>query len=105
VTAEIIEFPKPGYHDPLVSSVARLEQIVREVDRLAVDSLATDQPADGLDHLLAVIERLGDQVVDLAYLLLDEDAKWTVQSAFTSLSDKIAETRAAFDAFDGRKNP
>jgi hypothetical protein len=100
VAAEIIEFPDPRQHDPLVSCVARLEQMVREVDRLAAD-----QPAECLDHLLAVMERFGDRLVDLAHLVLDDDAKQSVQIAFTSLSDKIAATRDAFDECDGATDP
>jgi hypothetical protein len=96
VAAEIIEFPDRGHQDPLVSSVARLEQMVREVDRLAAG-----QPTEGLDHLLAVMERFGDRLVDLAHLVLDDDAKLSVQIAFTLLSDKIAATRDAFDECDG----
>jgi hypothetical protein len=99
VAAEIIEFPNRGHQDPLVSSVARLEQMVREVDRLA-----TDQHAECLDHLLAVMERFGDRLVDLAHFVLDDDAKRSVQIAFTSLSDKIAATRDAFDECDGAKD-
>jgi hypothetical protein len=100
VAAEIIEFPNPGHQDLLVSSVARLEQMVKEVDRLAAD-----QPAECLDHLLAVMERFGDRLVDLAHLVLDDDAKRSVQVAFMSLSDKIAATRDAFDGCDGAKDP
>jgi hypothetical protein len=96
VAAEIIEFPNRGHQDPLVSSVARLEQMVREVEHLAAD-----QSAEGLDHLLAVMERFGDRLVDLAHLVLDDDARRSVQIAFTSLSDKIAVTRDAFDECDG----
>jgi len=92
VAAEIIEFPSHGYQDPLVTSVARLEQMVKEVDRLAAE-----QPADGLDQLLVVMARFGDRLVDLAHLVLDDDARRSVQIAFTSLSDKIAATRDAFD--------
>jgi hypothetical protein len=100
VAAEIIEFPLRGHQDPLVSSVARLEQMVREVD-----GLAANQPAEDLDHLLAVMERFGDRLVDLAHLVLDDDAKRSVQIAFTSLSDKIAATREAFDECDGATDP
>ena len=96
MAAEIIEFPDRGHQDPLVSSVARLEQMVREVDRLAAD-----RPAEGLDHLLAVMERFGDRLVDLAHHVLDDDAKRSVRIAFTSLSDKIAATRDAFNECDG----
>jgi hypothetical protein len=100
VAAEIIEFPNRGHEDRLVNSVARLEQIVREVDRVAVG-----QPPDGLDHLLAVMERLGDRLVDLAYPLLDEDGKRSVRNAFTSLSQKIAETRDAVCGPSGGMHP
>jgi hypothetical protein len=100
VAAEIIEFPNPGQQDQLVSSVARLEQMVKEVDRLAAE-----QPAECLDHLLAVMERFGDRLVDLAHLVLDDDAKRSVQVAFMSLSDKIAATRDAFDGCDGATDP
>ncbi len=74
--------------------------MVREVDRLAAD-----QPAEGLDHLLGVMEHLGDRLVDLAHLVLDEDGKRRVQIAFASLSDKIAETRDAFDGCDAPRDP
>ncbi|MCK1385671.1 hypothetical protein [Bradyrhizobium sp. 21] len=100
MTAEIIEFPDRERQDPLVSSVARLEQIVREVEGLAVE-----QPAEGLAHLLTVMERLGDRLLDVAHHVLDEDGKLRAESAFTSLSDKIAETRDAFVAFGGPKHP
>jgi hypothetical protein len=100
VAAEIIEFPNRGHQDPLVTSVARLEQMVREVDRLAAE-----QPAEGLDQLLVVMARFGDRLVDLAHLVLDDDAKRSVQIAFTSLSDKIVATRDAFDGCDGAKDP
>jgi hypothetical protein len=55
--------------------------------------------------LLAVMERFGDRLVDLAHLVLDDDAKRSVQIAFTSLSDKIAATREAFDECDGATDP
>jgi hypothetical protein len=48
------------------------------------------------------MERMSDQLVDLACLLLDEDAKLQAQSTFRSLSDKIAETRDTFDQLGGR---
>lgn len=100
MAAEIIEFPNRGHEDRLVNSVARLEQIVREVDRVAVG-----QPPDGLDHLLAVMQCLGDRLVDLAYPLLDEDGKRRVRNAFTSLSQKIAKARDAVCGPSGGMHP
>jgi hypothetical protein len=74
--------------------------MVREVDRVTAD-----HPAECLNHLLAVMERFGDRLVDLAHLVLDDGAKQSVLIAFTSLSDKIAATRDAFDGFDGATDP
>jgi hypothetical protein len=51
------------------------------------------------------MERMGVQLVDLASHLLDDDARRPVERAFTSLSDKIAETRDAFGACGGPKHP
>jgi len=92
LTAQIIEFPVRRHGDRLVSAVMRLEEIVREVERLAAE-----QPADGLDRLLTVIERLGHRLVESASLLLDDHANGQVRAAFKSLSAKIADTREAFD--------
>ncbi len=66
MAAEIIEFPERG-RDRLVSSIARLETIVGEVERIVAD-----EPEAGVDRLLAIMERMGDQLVDLASLVLDE---------------------------------
>ena len=90
MTAEIIEFPMSSPEDRLVSAVVRLEQIVREVERIAVE-----QPADNLHRLLAVMEHLGDGVVESSALLLDHDANGRIQTAFASLCEKIADTREA----------
>lgn len=90
--ADIIEFPERGREHRLVSATARLEAIVREVERFGAD-----EPAAGVDQLLAIMERLGDQLVDLASLLLDEESKLQTRRAFISLSEKIAETRDAFE--------
>ncbi|MBR0813583.1 hypothetical protein JQ544_18770 [Bradyrhizobium diazoefficiens] len=96
--AEIIEFPERGRENRLVSSTARLEAIVREVE-----SVVAHEPAAGVDRLLAIMERMGDQLVDLASLLLDEESKLKAQKAFISLSDKIAETREAVEQLGGHK--
>ena len=96
MAAEIIEFPERG-RDRLVSSIARLETIVREVERIVAD-----EPEAGVDRLLAIMERMGDQLVDLASLVLDEGSKLQAQKAFISLSDKIAETRLAFEQVEDR---
>ena len=69
MAAEIIEFPERG-RDRLVSSIARLETIVGEVERIVAD-----EPEAGVDRLLAIMERMGDQLVDLASLVLDEGSK------------------------------
>lgn len=90
--ADIIEFPERGREHRLVSATARLEAIVREVERFGADA-----PAAGVDQLLAIMERLGDQLVELASLLLDEESKLQAQRAFISLSEKIAETRESFE--------
>ncbi|MHB0771402.1 hypothetical protein [Bradyrhizobium sp. 5.13L] len=92
MAAEIIAFPEPDRGDRIVSSIARLEAVLRDVERVAADD-----PGAGIDRLLAAMERMSDQLVDLACLLLDEDAKLQAQGAFISLSDKIAETRETFD--------
>jgi len=92
LTAEIIEFPMQKHDDRLVSVAVGLEEILREVERLAAE-----QPADGLDRLLTVMERLGDKLVESASLLLDEDTTGQVQTLFTALSAKIAETRHVLD--------
>ncbi|TQF40993.1 hypothetical protein UNPF46_08945 [Bradyrhizobium sp. UNPF46] len=94
--AEIIEFPERGRDHRLVSSTARLEAIVREVERLVAD-----EPQAGIDRLLSIMERMGDQLVDLASLMLDEESKLQARIAFKRLSDQIAETRAAFDRLGG----
>lgn len=96
--AEIIEFPERGREHRLVSATARLESIVREVERVVAD-----EPVAGVDSLLAIMERMGDQLVDLASLLLDEESKLQAQRAFISLSDKIAETRETFERLGGPK--
>ena len=98
MAAEIIEFPERGREDRLVSSIKRLEAIVREVERAAADD-----PGAGLDGLLAAMERMGHQLVDLACLLLDEEAKSQAQLAFISLTVKIAETRDTFERLGGRE--
>ncbi|WP_025032363.1 hypothetical protein [Bradyrhizobium sp. DOA9] len=97
MAAEIIEFPERGSEDRLVASAARLEAVVREVERVAADD-----PKAGLDALLAAMERMGHQLVDLACLLLDEETKAQAQIAFISLAEKIAETRDAFDRLGKR---
>ncbi|MBW7973185.1 hypothetical protein [Bradyrhizobium sp. BR 10289] len=97
--AEIIEFPEGGRENRLVSSTSRLEAIVRDVERAAAD-----QPAAGVDQLLAMMERMGDQLVDLASLMLDEDARLQAHEAFRSLSSKIAETRDAFEQLGSPKD-
>ena len=97
--AEIIEFPERGRENRLVAATARLEAIVREVERVG-----TDEPAAGADRLLAMMERMSDRLVDLACLLLDEESKLQAQSAFKSLSDKIAETREAFEQLGSQKH-
>lgn len=99
MAAEIIEFPERRPQDRLVFSVARLEAMVREVERVAADD-----PEAGLDRLLAATERIGQQLVDLAGLLLDEVTRLQAQSAFESLAEKIAETRETFDQLGGRKS-
>lgn len=96
MAAEIIEFPERG-RERLASSIARLETIVREVERIVAD-----EPEAGVDRLLAIMERMGDQLVDLASLVLDEESKQQAQKAFISLSDKIAETRLAFEQVGDR---
>lgn len=96
MAAEIIEFPERRAEDRLVSSVARLEAIVREIERVAADD-----PEAGLDRLLGAMERMGQQLVDLADLLLDQATRLQAQSTFQSLSDKIAETRDRFERRDG----
>lgn len=68
--ADIIEFPDRGREHRLASATARLEAIVREVERFG-----SDEPSAGIDQLLAIMERLSDQLVDLASLLLDEETK------------------------------
>ncbi len=100
MSAVIIEFPEQGGEDRLVTSVARLEAIVREVERVAADA-----PEAGLDALLAAMERMGHQLVDLACLLLDEEARAQAQMAFISLTDKIAETRDTFDQLRDETRP
>ena len=96
MAAEIIEFPERG-RDRLVSSIARLETIAREVERIVAD-----EPEAGVDRLLAIMERMGDRLVDLATLVLDEESKLQARKAFISLSDKIAETREAFERVGDR---
>ncbi|MFB6418240.1 MULTISPECIES: hypothetical protein [Bradyrhizobium] len=96
--AEIIEFPERGREKRLVSSTARLEAIVREVE-----SVVAHEPAAGVDRLLAIMERMGDRLVDLASLVLDEESKLKAQKVFISLSDKIAETREAVEQLGGHK--
>ena len=95
--AEIIELPQRG-RDPLVSSIARLETIVREVERIVAD-----EPDAGVDRLLAIMERMGDRLVDLASLMLDEESKLQARKAFISLSDKIAETSETFEQVGANK--
>ena len=100
MAAEIIAFPEPDRGDRLVSSIARLEAILRDIERVAADN-----PGAGLDLLLAAMERMSDQLVDLACLLLDEDTKLQAQGAFISLADKIAETRQTFDLLVTPRQP
>ncbi|WP_155253782.1 hypothetical protein [Bradyrhizobium japonicum] len=96
--AEIIEFPERGRENRLVAATARLEAIVRDVE-----GIASDEPAADADRLLAMMERMGGRLVDLAGLLLDQESKLQAQRAFKSLSDKIAETREAFGQLGDRK--
>ncbi|MGY3233164.1 hypothetical protein ACVMAJ_000054 [Bradyrhizobium sp. USDA 4448] len=98
--AEIIEFPLRRHEDNLVPAVIRLEEIVREIERIAVE-----QPADGLHHLLTVIEHLGDRMVETSSLLLDDDANGRIQTVFTRLSEKIAETREALGELGNHLHP
>ncbi|MGO4512670.1 hypothetical protein CT676_37430 [Bradyrhizobium sp. MOS001] len=98
MTDEIIEFPLRKHEDRLVSAVIRLGELVREVERLA-----DEQPADDLHRLLNVMERFVNKLVESSSLLLDEDAQGRVQTAFTSLSGKITETREAMDEL--RRHP
>lgn len=95
MAAKIIEFPERRHEDRLVASIARLEAIVREVERVAADD-----PQAGVDAVLAAMERMGHQLVDLACLLLDEEKRAQAQMAFICLTDKIAETRNAFERPD-----
>ncbi|MCA1410755.1 MULTISPECIES: hypothetical protein [unclassified Bradyrhizobium] len=99
MAADIIEFPERGREDRLVASVARLEAIISEVERFA-----PDDPRAGLDGLLAAMERMGHQLVDLACLLLDDETRAQAQNALISLTDKIAETRDTFDRLGGRSS-
>lgn len=97
MAADIIEFPERGREDRLVASIARLEAIVREVERVAADD-----PEAGLVGLLAAMERMGHRMVDLACLLLDDETRAQAQIVFVSLTDKIAETRDTFDRLGAR---
>lgn len=97
MAADIIEFPERGRQDRLAASIARLEAIVREVERVAADD-----PGAGLVGLLGAMERMGHQMVDLACLLLDDEIRAQAQIVFVSLTDKIAETRDTFDRLGGR---
>lgn len=99
MAADIIEFPERGGEDRLVASVVRLEAIISEVERFA-----PDDPGVGLDGLLAAMERMGHQLVDLAFVLLDDETRAQAQIAFISLTDKIAETRDTFDRLGGRSS-
>ena len=90
MTAEIIEFPMSSPEDRLMSAVVRLEQIVREVERIALE-----QPAHSLHRLLTVMEHLGDGLVESSALLLDHGANGRIQTAFASLCEKIGEAREA----------
>lgn len=96
--AEIIDFPERGREQRLVSATATLEAIVKEVERSVAD-----EPAAGVDRLLAMMERMGDQLVDLASLLLNEESKLQAHEALKSLSDKIADTRDAFELLGSQK--
>lgn len=96
--AEIIEFPEHGRESRLFAATARLEAIVREVE-----SIAADEPAADADRLLAMMERMGDRLVALACLLLDQESKLQAQRALKSLSGKIVETREAFEQLGDRK--
>lgn len=96
--AEIIDFPERGREQRLASATARLEAIVREVEHIVAD-----EPAAGVDRLLAMMERMGDQLVELASLLLNEDSKLQAHEAFKSLSDKIADTRDTFELLGSQK--
>ena len=100
MSAEIIAFPMRRHEGHLVTTIMRLEEIVREVERLA-----TEQPADGLDRLLTATERLGYRLVESASPLLDDHANGQLQAAFKTLSAKIADIREAFDRLGDPKYP
>jgi hypothetical protein len=93
VSAEIINLPERRRDARLTAGV---EQFAREIERL----LAQANPAAEFGELLDMVERLSDRLMDIGYLLLDEETKRDLQTSFDELSAKLAHARQALDAPD-----
>jgi hypothetical protein len=98
MSADIIKFPERRRDRELT---AGLEQLSREIQHL----LTQAEPGADFGELLDVTERLGDRLADLGYLLLDDDTKRGLQSAFAQLSTRIVRARQTLEALDGQGGP
>ncbi|HZQ12410.1 MAG TPA: hypothetical protein VFB31_06340 [Pseudolabrys sp.] len=98
MSAEIINFPERGRDRRLT---AGLEQLAREIEGL----LTRAEPGADIGKLLDTTERLSDRLADIGYLLLDEETKRGMQTAFDELSARIAQARRELEALEGRGAP
>ena len=93
MSAEIIDFLERRRDVRLTAGV---EQFAREIERL----LRRANPAAEFGELLDVVERFSDRLMDIGYLLLDEETKRDLQTTFDELSAKLAHARQALDPPD-----
>ena len=98
MSAQIINFLERGRDVRLVAGV---ERFAREIDQL----LRRADPAAEFGELLEMVERLSDRLMDIGYLLLDEETKRELQTTFEELSAKLAHARQAIDSLDNTGVP
>ena len=98
MSAQIINFLERGRDVRLIAGV---EQFAREIERL----LTRANPEAEFGELLDVVERLSDRLMDIGYLLLDEETKRDLKTTFDELSAKLVHARQALNALDARGSP